>query len=224
MLPPAVVTSAGGGGGEWTVFYHSGFLGRAEPAVYMLEASGAAYTIRPFCDCGDEKVFACPAVKHSSNPGKVVSQTVAVSRWVGRECGFVPPDSMDADMDLKLALDIADVWSDLYSAARRLNTAAHSGYIDGRLEKWLRVLEAQCVGPYFNGVKPSYHDFLMVSNENLLEFAFGKSAFQRVMDRHPKLAVLYNAMNALPGIKALRDKMASGWIQGQPIWSSLKFG
>ena len=62
----------------------------------------------------------------------------------------------------------------------------------------------------------------MVSNENMLEFCFGRPAFQRAMDRHPKLAALYAACHALPRVKELRDKVAAGWVQGQPIWHGCK--
>ena len=207
---------------SWEVFYHSGFLGRAEPAVYMLEASGSPYSIVPRDNCNDPTVFACPAFR-KAKAGKVISQTVAVSRWIGRECGFAPPTDMDPDVDLKLALDLADVWSDMYAARKRFKDVdSQSGYVDGRLAKWMAVLEAQCTGPFFNGASPTYHDFLMVSNENMLEFCFGRLAFQRVMDRHPKLAALYSACHALPGVKALRDKVAAGWVQGQPIWHGCK--
>ena len=202
----------------WTVYYHPGFLGRGEPAVYMLEAAGQEYTFQPFDACDDPRVFACPAVRRGGDSGKVVSQTVAVSRWIGTENGFAAA-GMDPDLDLKLVLDLADVWSDIYAARKRLqDLGAQAGYLDGRLDRWFAVLEAQCVGPFFTGASPTYHDFLMVSNENMLEFCFGRPAFQRVMDRHPKLSVRYAACHALPGVKTLRDKVASGWVQGKPIW------
>ena len=91
------------------MFYHSNFLGRGHGPVLLLEDAGASYKRLPKDGLTDAKVFAMPAIR--LNGTRVISQTVAILMALGTEFGYAPPAGMEPEA-LKLALDLADVWSE----------------------------------------------------------------------------------------------------------------
>jgi Glutathione S-transferase, C-terminal domain len=152
--------------GEFTVYYHEGFTGRSQGLEMMLVASKAKWKRAPWSEVKDPTCFAAPALGHDQT-GKMISQTTAAAQWLGTEVGFRPPTGLRAEA-LKIALDIADVWSEAYKARKDANSWEEvEAFLSGRLAQFFGVLEA-CAKKYGKdgvlvGAKTSYCDFLLVN-------------------------------------------------------------
>lgn len=152
--------------GEFTVYYHEGFTGRSQGLEMMLVASKAKWKRAPWSEVKDPTCFAAPALGHDQT-GKMISQTTAAAQWLGTEVGFRPPTGLRAEA-LKIALDIADVWSEAYKTRKDANSWEEvEAFLSGRLAQFFGVLEA-CAKKYGKdgvlvGAKTSYCDFLLVN-------------------------------------------------------------
>jgi hypothetical protein len=120
----------------------------------------------PWSEVKDPTCFAAPALGHDQT-GKMISQTTAAAQWLGTEVGFRPPTGLRAEA-LKIALDIADVWSEAYKTRKDANSWEEvEAFLSGRLAQFFGVLEA-CAKKYGKdgvlvGAKTSYCDFLLVN-------------------------------------------------------------
>lgn len=90
----------------------------------MLEDANTAYKRVHRKDVDrDPKVFAWPWLRIDGK--RVLSQTPVLCAFLGKELGSVPPPELEFE-GLKLALDIADVWSEAYGHRKKIKTAAEA--------------------------------------------------------------------------------------------------
>ena len=195
--------------GVFTVYYHEGFSGRAQPLEMMLAATKQTWKRAPFSSLEDPTVFACPAVGHDQS-GKVVSQTAAAAQWLGDVLFLAPPTSLKPEA-MKVALDLADIWSEIYGKRRDAKTWGDiEAFLGGRLAKWFAVLEA-CVAKWGNGFvfggKPTYVDFLLLNVVTTSEFLVGKARMAPLLGASPKVAAVVSATLALPGVKECKESL-----------------
>jgi len=191
---------------SYKVYYYPAFSGRAQPLDMMLEAAGAKWSRGSKADgVKDAAVFAVPAV---SDGKTTLSQTTAAAAWLGQELGFAPPAGKDFEA-MKVALDIADVWSESYKAA----TSGDKAFTSGRLQNWLKCLEAQfskVSGEYLFGAAPCYVDFLLANLVDIVLFVYGPTeAITR--PSHANVLAAYDGLRRRPKILAYMKSVPVGY-------------
>jgi len=189
------------------VYYHQGFNGRSQPLEMMLVATKADWVRKPWAELQDPTCFAAPAVAHDQT-GKVVSQTTAAAQWLGTELMFSPPTGLRAE-GLKMALDIADLWSEAYGIRKSAKSWEEiDAALGGRIKKFFMVLEA-CATKYGKGYmvgdKPTYVDFCLLNVLITCEFMFGKERMVTVLADTPKVAAACAGVLALPGVEECKN-------------------
>ena len=96
------------------VYYHNKFSGRAQPAQAILFDYEIEYEDKSTAE-GKEvssSFFAAPAILEHET-GRVLGQTTAILAHLGNVVGANPHPGCEAE-GLKLACDIADIWSESY--------------------------------------------------------------------------------------------------------------
>ncbi|GMI23139.1 hypothetical protein TeGR_g9651 [Tetraparma gracilis] len=194
----------------WTVYYHGGFSGRAQPLHLMLVDSGTPYTTGNKAEALalSDSTFALPAARSPS--GMILGQTTAIAAWMGDEVAGGRYAVGARHVAMKVACDIADIWSEGYSqrcnyrdaptketaaaAAEWLSPAPTGERNSGRFLRFLRVIEASralaAAAPsdaYLFGDKVSYVDFLLLNVIKTMEWIFGADKVDACLSQIPDL-------------------------------------
>jgi glutathione S-transferase len=191
---------------EYTIYYHGGFTGRAQPLVLLLEDAQAKYKIdTDFASFvashnaadGKVPVFAPPIV--ATSDGQVWSQTMAIAAQLGARLGAEGGDSA-----LQQALNIGDVFGEAFQA--RKSPDKGDAFLQARAGRWFDVLEKSVAatssgGDYVFGERVSYVDFLLLSLVENFEFMFGERAAELVAARKRIVAIAAN-VKARPNVAA----------------------
>ena len=200
---------------DWIVYYHTGFTGRAQAAELLLEDAGISWERGSMSDLfkASSASMALPAVQQCSS-GKFCGQTSALCAFIGQEIGYGPSTGLEIDA-MKLAGDIADIWSEGYTkrkAAIDGDKEAALAWIDvdtGRFRRFLVAMEAtrnQVRGAetwaFLLGDKPCYVDFLFLNSLITLEYCYGKDRVAAVVNLFPDLVQIQSSLLARPGVAA----------------------
>jgi len=207
---------------EYTVFYHAGFSGRAQAADLMLVDAQRPWQRRGKTEMKQisSSVFALPAV-YSHASGTMLGQTTAQAAWLGQEVGYAPPPGLEF-IALKIACDIADIWSESYKKRKELKlspeAADHSNeWLHGRFGGYIKAIEAsRCEAAamkidqdietwtYLLGPTPCYVDFLLANAYLVQVFMFSKNLVDTAAGRTECTGVIgaYSALLERPLIQA----------------------
>lgn len=187
---------------KWIVYYHNGFSGRAQVHDMMLEYAGAAWERKPKSDCKDPSVFAVPAVQKGD---KCLSQTTAAAAWLGDELGLAPPAGLAFEA-LKMADDIADIWSEAYGKRKSAKTWEEAeDFIGSRLAKFFGVVEAmviKCGAGFCLGDKPCYVDFLWLNAVETCKGCYGADRLAPALAAAPTAVAIATKLAAMPKVAA----------------------
>eukprot|EP00567_Pseudictyota_dubia_P016116 CAMPEP_0197435650 /NCGR_PEP_ID=MMETSP1175-20131217/3215_1 /TAXON_ID=1003142 /ORGANISM="Triceratium dubium, Strain CCMP147" /LENGTH=219 /DNA_ID=CAMNT_0042964747 /DNA_START=125 /DNA_END=784 /DNA_ORIENTATION=+ len=190
--------------------YYWPFLGRAGPAVRMLREAGVEYEqITEMADMaskcaafGAETGTIAPPVLEDGDT--VISQSTAVTMYVGKKYGFPAPDDCKA---LQLMDDIVDLFQNGLGKNRD-DAKTLKVYLDGDGEKPARfavfagALERNVAGPYFFGEKPSYVDFFFASACGVACLdKFESKTGVDVLAPYPKLQAIASKIRGLDSMK-----------------------
>ena len=171
--------------------------------------------------------FAMPAV--TNDKGKGCGQTTAAAMWLGSELGYAPAAGFE-HVALKMACDIADMWSEGYKARCSKDAAVCGEWLapGGRFERLLRAVDAtkaDCAselpaGPFLLGAKPCYADFLLLNAKLTMDFCFGAAAVApSFATAGAGVSASVEATAERPRIKAFLEKsepVLYGSVQGMP--------
>ena len=185
----------------WVVYYYAGFSGRGHAIEAMLAYAGEKYVLKGKADLIKDSKGTCFAPAAVGRGGKVISQLAASLQFIGAELGYSPPYSKTYE-GLKTALDIADVWSEMYAKRKGAKSWAEvDEWIEGRLNNWLTCLTNSINafgddGPFiFGGKRPSYVDFQMYNVLRNFDGLFGAKRLKRVGELAPKVVRVYEALH-----------------------------
>merc|ERR1712032_189142 len=145
------------------------------------------------------------AMAHASHPAvgrgdKIISQLVASLQFLGAELGYLPPASQ-ASEGLKCALDLADVWAEMYGKRKDAKSWDEvDAWISSRLSNWLKCLTKSIEafgagGPYFFGKRITYVDFSCYNVLRNFEALFGAARLLQVSKLAPKLGQIYQLIH-----------------------------
>jgi len=181
---------------EIKVYYHSGFTGRSQPALFILEHVGAKYVQLPApLPNADPSVFAPPCIDDN---GFHISQTAAVSFYLGKKFGLLP-EGHEARA-IQIALNVADIWSEAYGARKGPDRGVE--YLKSRHGQWLNSLEGSIKGKYFFGDHISFVDCNAANLFDVLEFIYGDK-HDASLHHYPKLTAWWKEIKALPAFQTV---------------------
>jgi len=149
-------------------------------------------------------VFAVPAVRKGD---KCLSQTTAAAVWLGDDLGLAPPAGRTHEA-LKVACDIADVWSEAYGNRKHAQSWEEcETFIGGRLSKFFSTIEAtvvKCSGGagFCFGGSPCYVDFLMLNAIETCKWCFGAQRMAAALAAAPTTVAATAKLAALPKVAA----------------------
>jgi len=200
--PPAGSIAEYEEGITYTVYYHQGFTGRAQPLEMMLAQSGKRWKRAPWSECNDPTCIAAPAVALGNGPK--YSQTLAAAAYLGDECGFAPPPALKIPA-LKLACDVSDVWAEGYAKRQAVASWKEAEeWLGSRLLKFFKAIESQAgkySGTYMFGERLTYADFLLANGVLTMRGIFGEARLQECVLKHtPVVAAIVERVLALPAV------------------------
>mmetsp|Transcript_100951 Transcript_100951/g.289808 ORF Transcript_100951/g.289808 Transcript_100951/m.289808 type:complete len:242 (-) Transcript_100951:1356-2081(-) len=219
----ATVEEADAAAPAYTVFYHGFGSGRAQVADLMLVDAQQPWQRKGKAEMMElsKSVFAVPAVYQHST-GIMMGQTTAQCAWLGQELGYAPRDGLQF-YALKIACDIADMWSESYSKRQGIKLSpeasehAQTMWLNDRFQKFVKVIEATRVEAaalkidediagwtYLLGPEPCYIDFALVNMFLTHGYMFGKPLTDQAIasTECPGVIGAYNAMIERPLVKA----------------------
>merc|ERR1712203_615629 len=102
---------------------------------------------------------------------------------------------------LKCALDVADIWSEMYNARKKFQSWAEAdAFVQGRLKQWFACLTSSIEffggeGPFFFGKKPTYVDFSLYNMLRNFEAMYGLGRLKRLSAIAPNVIGVYEALH-----------------------------
>merc|ERR1712187_293862 len=133
--------------------------------------------------------------------GKIISQLPVSLQFLGGELGMGPPVSLQYEA-LKCALDIADIWSEIYAKRKDAKSWAEvDEFVVTRLKKWLECLAHSMQvfgdgkGPFFFGKKPTYVDFSLYNMLRNFEGMYGQKRLKQLSAFAPNVIGVYEALH-----------------------------
>jgi hypothetical protein len=183
------------------VYYWTGFTGRAEPILFLLEQASAKYSIEwkdgPI-ENQDPVSFAYPIIDDGE---QIISQTAAILFYLSKKLGIVCEGN--EGKILQVSLNIADIWAEAYQA--RSGEDAGAEFISGRLSKWFDNVNASIKGKYFFGDHVSFVDFQALNVFNVLDFMYGEKV-AHLLKGYPKITTWLSQTKSLPSVQAVLNK------------------
>ena len=185
----------------WVVYYYAGFSGRGHAIEALLAYAGQKYVLKGKDDMIKDSKGTCFAPAAIGRGGRVISQLAASLQFLGGELGYSPPVSKTSE-GLKCALDIADVWSEMYAKRKSAQSWAEvDAWIGSRFKTWLNCLTKSIEafgddGPYFfGGKRPTYVDFSLYNMLRNFEVCYGVARLKKVAELAPKVAGVYETLH-----------------------------
>jgi len=197
----------------YCIYYHTGFTGRALEQIWMLEHTGAPYSMAEVKELPEGfPCFAPPMMKFPD--GNIMAQTVAINKTLGKKLGLYPDSAADEAHALQLALDTVDIFTEMAKIPTRAEVLSYFAE-SGRGDKWLGQLEKALTlagGEFAVGSKLTYPDFAVYNLMTYVTSFAVNGAHEYVpsigdlLGRFPKLTAHWAMMSALPKVKAFNDK------------------
>jgi hypothetical protein len=202
----------------YTVFYHGGFSGRGQAADLLLEDAGASWKRGTKAELMemDQSCFALPAVRNNAT-GVICGQTTAMTAFIGDELGYKVPAGQEFQA-LKIACDIADIWSEGYTNRGSGDYAKCAQFLEegGRFQRFITCIDNSRKNiakqmnadvndwTYLLGTNPTYVDFLLLNAKLSMDFAFGEDNVAKVLTNAntPGLSSTITNMMGRPNIAA----------------------
>merc|ERR1711971_17131 len=185
----------------WVVYYYAAFSGRGHALEAMLTYAGEKYVLKGKDAMVKDSKGTCFAPAAIGRGDRVISQLAASLLFLGEELGFSPPASKAVE-GLKCALDLADVWSEMYGKRKSAQSWDEiDAWIEDRMTKWLKCLTNSIElfggeGPYFFGKRITYVDFSCYNVLRNFEVAYGAARLKRVAQIAPKVGQIYDLIHS----------------------------
>jgi len=194
-VSPPIPTAA-----PWVVYYYAAFSGRGHAIEALLAYAGEKYVIKGKDEMLKDSNGTCFAPAAVGRGGRIISQLAASMQFLGAELGYSPPASKAAE-GLKCALDIADVWSEMYNKRKALKSWAEADeFIQTRLKRWFACLSNSIKvfggeGPFFFGKKITYVDFSLYNLLRNFEVIYGPDRTKVVAGYAPAVFRIYKEIH-----------------------------
>ncbi|GMI07266.1 hypothetical protein TrLO_g6091 [Triparma laevis f. longispina] len=207
----------------YTVFYFDAFSGRAEPAHLMLAAANASFEKKGKDDL-PSTAFQAPALRDNSS-GLVLGQTTVISKFLGRRLGFDISGGDEEIVAMKIADDIADIWSEGYSLRKKSDAGKCLEWLDvrpdgtrnrGRFVRLLSVInESRSMGglrgqgqTFLTGSEVKYVDFLFLNAVRVMEHCYGADRVALCLGQQA-CGNLKDVVENVKGLERLKEYLAS---------------
>merc|ERR550539_2074835 len=185
----------------WVVYYYTGFSGRGHAIEALLAYAGEKYVLKGRDAMAADSKGTCFAPAAVGRGGKIISQLPVSLQFLGGELGLSPPVSLQYEA-LKCALDIADVWAEIYAKRKNAKSWAEvDAFVGSRLKNWLTCLAKSMQvfgdgkGPFFFGKKPTYVDFSLYNMLRNFEGMYGLERLKRLSVIAPNVIGVYEAIH-----------------------------
>lgn len=184
------------------LIYHN-MRGRADSHIRMLEEAGLPYDFAvavPGPHAGKFMAFGGNKRKNFAPPylidGDVVlTQTLAITAYIGEKCGFTK--GIDPDLALQYMLDINDFVDGFFKAYSE--PAQLAKFMSGRGATFMMMFNEQIVGPFYFGAHFTYVDFLLCAYIDMLQVVVFNLAKKDITAPFNKIAA------SVAGIRALKS-------------------
>eukprot|EP00466_Bigelowiella_natans_P004959 jgi/Bigna1/81139/fgenesh1_pg.77_\ len=201
---------------EKVTMYYWPMLGRAGASVLMLEHKKQAYEMKSeFKDIASigtafgaqgKDTFAPPILAWGD---VVVSQSAAVSLFVGNKLGIDKFEGNDRFKALKHTLDVADWATDVFNHMSKPAEDVKK-FLSDRNKKWMTNVEAAIKGPYYFGSDVSSVDFFLYNAYKMSEVGMfapvSKITGEDYTSSFKKVLKVVELVGALDGVKGY-DKL-----------------
>lgn len=185
------------------LIYHE-MRGRTDSHIRMLEEAGQAWEFGlavPGPNAGKFRAFGAKTGKNFAPPymadGEVVlTQTIAITKYIGEKCGFTK--GADPNVALQYMLDIDDLVNGIFKAASATPEDL-AKYMTGRGAGVLAMINEQIAGPFYFGANFTYVDFLLCSYVDIFQAVYFGLA------KEDMTAPFANIASAVGGIRALKS-------------------
>jgi len=184
----------------WVVYYYAPFSGRGHAIEALLAYAGEKYVLKGKDAMIKDSKGTCFAPAAVGRGGRIISQLAASMQFLGAELGYSPPASKAAE-GLKCALDVADIWSEMYNGRKKFQSWAEAdAFVQGRLKKWFACLTSSIQvfggeGPFFFGKKPTYVDFSLYNMLRNFEACYGPDRMKVVAGYAPAVMRIYTTLH-----------------------------
>lgn len=190
------------------LIYYTDFTGRANAVCQMLAEAKMDYEWvmdDAVCSCkGSETAtaFAPPIVVDGD---KTIGQSVALSVFVGKKCGF-DKGVADEILALQYMLDVNDVLDGFFQNKSKGVKELKTFLTGGRFALWAGNVERCIKGPFYFGDTATYVDYHMAATFQMVDFmcldAIGAKC-GNVWEKYPKLSAAKGAICGLESVKAI---------------------
>ncbi|KAJ8724314.1 hypothetical protein PYW08_015788 [Mythimna loreyi] len=183
------------------------FMGVAEPIRYLFAYGGISYknvVVNRNADWPEvQKSLPFGKLPVLEVDQKVLYQSVAISRYLGKLVGLLPADDLEAAELDAIALSVFDFGSRVYEWYHEVNQE-RKAYLWKELEelwfpRYLRDFEeiVQKKGSYFGGQKISWADLYFVGIIESVEGMWGSKILEK---QYPLLQRIYTHVHEIPAI------------------------
>lgn len=189
--------------GPFEVYYYEAFSGRGHALEAMLAHAGKKYVLKGKAEMIEDSKGTCFAPAAIRVGDRVFAQLPCAMRFLGDQLGgnYMVPEEFDHDA-LKISLDIADVWSEMYSKRRGFKSWDEADeFVASRLTQWFTCLEKSTSkysgeGPYFFGSYPTWVDFQFYNLARLLESCYGPDRIAVLEKVAPKTFGVFRSLHS----------------------------